>query len=489
MSLQKIREILQSAAYMPGSLQLEIQRQALWNDLSSGAKAFVWVAMDKEKPGRATFDEMYGHVWAEDEMTMSLFAGMPRDEQAEVLGFFTFEIHELTHHFDFLTTPFGANFHGKLFREYRAMQRFAPLLLAGPVPAGRFVDYDPFAQAQAPSQDFIAAWREVHDIVATLEALGDGGVPPHARNIALGWGDELKPLVLLNHPLDRVMVRGFLYTVALPDEPGWYLRPSAILEARALVHCLKWICKLFGKDERARGPILTYLESYYASEFAAPDYRFLLDVLALGWGKDFLSFVQAADMRLVQQLLMMMDAACWYALQAPPPMPDASAVRSSPILRLFHALRFFYSAFGNRHSYSHAVEAMTAMDSADEAAAYELIDISQILNFSARFAEYLQQLNDHEILDPVLRSHFDHVLGVQHRRLTERLPKGYVSYSGMPEEGHPVLGLRSDEEVNDLAPDAYEASPRVRDWLSFRNNFMYRHIASSDAARSLRSFF
>src|SRR5208283_5494882 len=109
-----------------------------------------------------------------------------------------------------------------------------------------------------------------------------------------------------------------------------------------------------------------------------------------------------------------------------PPMPDASAVRSSPIIRLFHALRFFYGAYGNRTAYTTAVDAMMAMDSAKEASGFELTDISQILAYCAGFAQYLGQLNQREILDPVLRGHFDHVLGVQQRRLFQRVPKGYI---------------------------------------------------------------
>ena len=144
MSLDQIRELLQSVEYFPASLHLEGDAQAIWDSLSDQAKAFCWVASKKQRPGPLTFKETFGYVWAHDEITMGRFATMSDDEKAEVLGFFTFQIHELTHHFDFLITPYGVNYHGKLFREYRVFQRFAPLLLreTGP-PCGRFVDYNP----------------------------------------------------------------------------------------------------------------------------------------------------------------------------------------------------------------------------------------------------------------------------------------------------------------------------------------------------------
>jgi hypothetical protein len=170
-------------------------------------------------------------------------------------------------------------------------------------------------------------------------------------------------------------------------------------------------------------------------------------------------------------------------------MPDASALRSSPIIRLFHALRFLYDAYGNKQAYSTAVDAMSAMDSAKEASAFELTGIGQILEYSARFVQYLQQLNEREILDPVFRMHFDHVLGVQQRQLAQRVSKGYISYSGMPEDGHPALGIRSEKDVDDLAFGGYVADPRVREWFSFRNDCVYHFLDSASVAASLRGFF
>ena len=439
-----------------------------------------------------TFREAWGHVWADDRMTMDSFAALSNDQKAEVLGFFTFQIHELTHHFDFLITPLGTNFHSKLFREYRAFQRLAPLMLReGSVPAGRFVDYDPAAGGKHPSDEFLSAWKEAHDIDATLEALGDGGMPPRAQNVTPGWGDSNKPLVLLNHPVDRVTVRGFLYTIAVPDEPGWYLRPSTILETRAMTHCLMWILKLFGHDERALDPICIYLDAFYGRETIAPDYRFLFDQLegALAGGNGFHTFVRKAPAQLLRQFLMMADAACWYALQAPPPMEDASALRSNPVIRLIHALRFLYDAYRNRKAYSTAVDAMLAMDAAKEAPAFELTDIGRILAYCSGFAQYLRQLNEREISDPVFKTHFDRVLGVQQRQLAQRVAKGYISYAGMPEDGHPVLGLRNPQDVDDLAFDAYAADARVREWFAFRQEFLYHFLDAQSAASSLKSLF
>ncbi|HEX4020228.1 MAG TPA: hypothetical protein VHX63_03710 [Acidobacteriaceae bacterium] len=518
MSLRNTNKLFESAAYLPASLQLEFQAQQLWDHLSERSQACIRIAMHKTQPGPPTFREMWGHVWAGDSAITTDFAALSMDEKAEVLGFFTFQIHELTHHFDFLTTPYGANFQGKLFREYLAFQRFAPLFLREVVPHGnryreRFVDYDPSARdprppdasdashtslqpdasgapdAFHPSDAFLAAWKEVHDIVATLEALGDGSMLPHKQNMVAGWGGNNSTIQLFRQPVHPITVRGFFNTVTTADHPDWYLRPSTIFETRAVVHCLMWILKLFGGDERAREPLSIYLDSFYGPTMVGPDYTFVLDVIATGWGSTFSDFVRTAPMPSLRQFLMLTDASCWYALQAPPPMPDASAVRSSPIVRLMHALRFFNDAIADRRAYPTSVAVLMAMDSAQQAAAFELTGIDSILAYSAGFVQYLQQHKLQQVRDPILQKHFDRVLGVQHRRLAERVPHGYISYSGMPEDGHPVRGLRNENEVDDLAFDSYVADQRVRNWFSFRYNFLYRFPDAATIAASLKDFF
>lgn len=487
MPLDEVREALQSAEYLPASVRFDLAEQQLWDRLSPQAKAFCWLATGKTSPGLLTFQETYGRVWADNPHTLDAFAHLAEDAKAEVLAFFTFLIHEYTHHFDFLITPFGANYHSKWFREYRAFQRFAPLLLRqSSLPDGRMIDYSPPAEA---NQEFREAFRKVHDTSATLEALGDGGMPPRTENMVQGWWGNNKPATILGQSLQRITVRGFLFTFGVPDEPYWYLRPSTLLETRSIVHCLSWIFRLFGNGTRAREPMCIYLAAFYARERIPPDYRFLLDLLASAWETDFHSFLRHEDMLVVRQFLMLLDAACWYALQAPPPMPDSSAVRSSPILRFVHAITFFVECYRDRRPFASAVDAMIAMDADSRAAAYELTDITKILGYCVGFVQHLQKLNSTEITDQEVRRHFQHVLGVQQRQLSSRLPKGYISFVGIPEEGNPLMGIRTQQEVDDLAPDAYAPCTRIRDWFAFRHGMLYRYQGSEEIRTSLTEFF
>jgi hypothetical protein len=489
MPLDAVRDLLESAAYLPASVRF--QMPSLWPSLSAEARFFVWIATDKQSEGLVTFDEMYGRVWADDRMTSDAFDKLPDEAKAEVLALFTFEIHELTHHIDFLITPYGVNFHSKLMREYNAFRRFVPpLLREGTVPDGRLIDYELRASSPGgPSDTFLSSWRQLHDISGTLEALGDGGMAPRKSYIAPGWGNDTKPIMMLGQSLQRLTVRNFLPTLGVPEEPGWYLRPSTIFETRALVHCLSWIFKLFGKDERARAPMQIYLDSFYPRESIAPDYRFVIDLIASGWGENFHDFVAKADILMVKQVLMIADLVCWYALQAPPPMPGASAIRSSPPIRFIYALRFIARSLKNKTFYPSAAEAMAAMDEMPEAEVFDLRPISESLRFCIEFIAFVREMNRRETESATFRGHFAHVQDVQERQISKRLDVGYATHIGMPEDGHPVFGLSREQDVVDLAFKSYVPDPQVPEWFSFRYDFMYRYSDSGTATELLSKFF
>jgi hypothetical protein len=57
MSLESVRELLESVKYLPASLQLDCDAQRLTENLSGQAKAFCWIATHKDKPGPMTFHE------------------------------------------------------------------------------------------------------------------------------------------------------------------------------------------------------------------------------------------------------------------------------------------------------------------------------------------------------------------------------------------------------------------------------------------------
>jgi hypothetical protein len=267
----------------------------------------------------------------------------------------------------------------------------------------------------------------LRDIVLTLEALGDGGMRPRAEAITPGWLDDTNPLYVLDRELQRVRVRSFLNTVTVPDEQDWYLRPATVLETRALVHCLRWILHLFGGGERAREPLLLYLNRFYSRETIEPDYRLLLDLLASGWEAE------------------------------------------------------------NKRSFPSAADALAAMDVAPEAPSFELCPIGTVLEYCLALVRHLQSMLP-QIASRAIRGHFAHVLGIQERQFTLRLATGYVSRVGMPENGHPAFGFRTAEETQGLALDDYVANPESDRLVHFPSApalRLYRYAGRHRLAKSL----
>jgi len=472
-------KLLGAAAYMPRAVRFDFAYDQLWNGLSQAARVFCRIAIDPDKPPKPTLNELYGRVWANDRLIIKAFDKLSDEEKAEVLGFFTFEIHELTHHIDFLITPYGTNFHSKLFREFIAFQNVVPLLLNEdiPLPSGRWVDWNP--QEQLQPAELYQSWKGLRDIMLTLEALGDGGMRPHADAIMPGWGDNTRPVSILNRTFRRVTVRGFLVTLGTTEDKNWYLGPATILETRAVVHCLRWIIHLLGNSERARGALLLYLDSFVDSN----DYSILLDVLASGFGKrDFRDLAASTPVELLQMPLMIVDAACWYALQAPPPMPDCTAVRSSPVVRLIYALRYIVKCYQEEKTFASMADVLASMDAAEHAVDFDLCPIEDILQFSLKFVRHLKSMTP-QITSAVFRSHFEYVLNVQEPHLARRLGKGYVSYVGMPENGHPIFGMSSDEEAHGLSFQDYTPDSKVGEWFTFRHRLLYMN-SNSDQVRS-----
>jgi hypothetical protein len=487
MALREVVEQLGEAAYYASTLRFEFEHDRLWKALSPEVRAFCRIAMDKWDEGRPSFKQSYGSVWTKSPAIIDAYQNLSEDKRAEALAFFTYEIHELTHHIDYLITPYGANFHSKLFRQYLAMQDFTPVLLAsGQLPNTRLVDWNPEVQNNL---EFQLRWKALCDPTVTLEALGDGGMRPRTQHIKPGWAGNTKQVFMLGAALNRVTVRGFLYTLAEPDDPDWYLRPSTILEARAVVHALAWILHLFGGTEAARGPLRLYLDTFYPREDKAHDYRLVLDILAsLFESESFYELIEHADIQIINYIFVSVDSACWYALHAPPPMPSGSAIHSNPVIRLIYYLQFMARCHEQKRGFSSAVDAMNAMDLAPGAKEHELRPVGEILTFSRELTNHLRGKVD-QIACPIMRAHFDHILTVQERRFAARIPHGYTSRVGMPDTGHPALGLRTEAEVADLAFDAYKADQKVIDWFRFRHNIVYSFMQPAVIDATLRRFF
>jgi hypothetical protein len=134
MSLSKLINLLDKLEYRPHSVKLFVEdADTVVLSLSPPAQGFMWRLKGDYTPGYATWNDIYGRRWSDTPELLEAYRGLEPEERAEVLGFCNFMLHELTHHTDFMATPFGANFHVKACLEFVVMQEFAPKLLEHPI--------------------------------------------------------------------------------------------------------------------------------------------------------------------------------------------------------------------------------------------------------------------------------------------------------------------------------------------------------------------
>ena len=233
--------------------------------------------------------------------------------------FLTALVHELVHYCDFLTTPFGADFYRRTLREYLAFQTLVPHLLRHPqlIPEGRLVDADPESMAMLPVEAQ-EAWNELCTQMWYFEAIGDGGaIRPRSDRIVEGWGEKQEPLSILGRKIKPVTVRDFYITIEIPDTSGWYLRPLAVLEARAVAHSLMWLSYLFHSTEHAQSDVLRYFRVFYTRQGQLADYTFLLNLAARLSGRDkFDSYIEDMNLGLIHRMCEIVASVGWYALRA-----------------------------------------------------------------------------------------------------------------------------------------------------------------------------
>ena len=97
-----------------------------------------------------------------DELVNYYYNNLNEHERGWFLGFSTIDSHEFTHHIDFMTTPFGVNFHRTVLEEYVALQQFASELLKFPdiITSGmKLLDFDDLTKGITASYKLIKSWH------------------------------------------------------------------------------------------------------------------------------------------------------------------------------------------------------------------------------------------------------------------------------------------------------------------------------------------
>jgi hypothetical protein len=498
-------DVLGKTGYSPRTLNLELQGRDLFGSLSSPARVFLFLTMELEEGGLISVGQIYSKRWLEDSNTMKRFRELSEDVRIEVLGFVTLMVHEITHHLDFLSTPFGLNFHIKTIREYWSLQDFVPILLENPemIPE-RFVDFDshwdrvrtsPPEDFQVPwyslrerdSEEIKKAWHSLRGQILTFEAWGDvSTVQPHERHIERGWAGSTGTLKLFGRELLPITVHGFLATVTIPDGPSWYLRPLTILETRAVAHSMQWVIHLLGEDGFDALP--GYFATMYRRAGLPADYFFLFDLVASAWNfPNFEELLQKAALDVREHALSMLSCACWYAMQAPPLMDQHSLLTSNPIARLLVVLMAYddFLAGRNKRSFTSFVELANTLDQSTLPRQWGCRPIQDILGSCRQTISTMIRLNESKTWNPDMRAHFQHILELLRTQLDRR--DDYTSLVGLPEHGNPLFGLDNPEDRQLL--DAYEPPEEVVSWFNFRNNLLFKYMPRSKVIERMEQHF
>lgn len=483
MSVNALREILSAAAYSPHTAEL-IGRSSLRHALSPAAGSFVQRFIAEKEGNR------WGIRWAKlipDEPwpkdTLAQYKKLDNEERAEILAFCTFNLHEITHHIDFLTTPFGTNFHGKAVREYISLQRLAPDLMkyANTALVRPLVSFAP-PPGLGRDSPLVRGWNAFRGIVYFFDALRGA----HQTCVTRGWGSRTDPFHLLTQDFNKVTVHTFMPSIEIPGHEKEYLRPTVIFEARALANCLRHLLHLLGGGDFAKAELVRYLNTFYARGDVDPDYTFLFDLYARLWGHNHLSeLVTNLPPEQIENVFMVISAVGWYALQAPPPMDMNSLFHSSPTARLLYVLSKTESLFagGVRKQYESACDFLAEIDRDERAGAMFFREIEETLTFTLSFLRNVREMNQTENENDLLRQHFNHLLDSQIWQIGKRVSNGYASLLGMPERGNPLLGVDEDTDADQLLFD-YKPGEAVRSWFTFRENLLFKSVPSSEQKKS-----
>ena len=477
MSLDELRTHIDVLEYQPQSAKISFSAE-LFSVLSLKARVFVRLMTDKLDEGYLTTKELYGTRWSDDPSLLRRYEQLDESEKTEVLSIVTMDLHEATHHIDFMLTPFGANFHGKSCLEYLAFQEFVPELLKYPEFVSKLqplVNFDDFLDTckQKVDSKLLTHW---HDLRGKIKFF-DIYFHDSKKQITSGWGSRNDPALLLGGEYSKIVVENMMPTISLPNVPKSHIRPRTILEARALIHALRWIAYLFGYKEGSQIELARYLEAFY---FSAPDkikldYTFLFKLFAKLWERDnFAELVRTTHIKALDQILILISAICWYALQAPPLMGDdaTSVLNSNPVFRLLYALKrgeIFLTK--NSKPYKYIAEFLEEIETKDTASSRP---IRENLEYSQRYVNYIRQKNMAENQNPVMARHFDQILGIQSRQLGQRIPLGYVSEIAMPENGNPLKYIFSEQDADDLYMTEYSPEREVLSWFTFRENLLFK---------------
>ena len=146
--------------------------------------------------------------------------------------------------------------------------------------------------------------------------------------------------------------------------------------------------------------------------------------------------------------------------------------------------------------YDSTVELLRDLEVDATLAAMRCERVEQSIDHSLAAIRRMAPLATRDMRNPSLQSHFDYVFQVLSHHLEARRGQSYNSLLGLPENGNPLTGMRSNEEVDHLllgvARHRYRPSREVEAWFAARQNLLFHRRfprSNGDLEKYLREHF
>ncbi len=243
-----------------------------------------------------------------------------------------------------------------------------------------------------------------------------------------------------------------------------------------------------GDTSDCKNAILLYLTRIYQQTI--PEYTFILNLFAQFFDcQDIQDFIKKHSLKELEGILYMINACCWYALQAPPPMNQNSLFNSSPIARLLLSIKAVQEIVENNRTFEHIPEFLNLLDRSPDASYLFIEPISSVLDYCLQALEYVKHLNMTSNNNQQIKSHFNRIIDTQITQISKRRNSEfpYASLIGLAESGNPMIGIE-DDELDYLLLD-YIPDEKTKNWFKDRSQLLFQVQERTSIVEILERWF
>lgn len=452
--------------------------------LSREARVFVLMFLSDQK---LNIDDLINDQWRNDPKRKTYYQRLSTNARLEIHVLIGFVLHETIHQIDLLISPFGLSYLSILIEEYLCLQSLVPRVMD----EANFRELFPILNHVGMSVPTIIQkcglqkdWLHLEEIIRKAIAWGDvASRTPKAREVELGWDADFAqagPFFGTDDQIEPVRVFGFsFWTFRLQGQTNCYLRPTTILETKALAGTMLYLLEIAPHVR----DVWRYYDSVYYSvrDRLTPDYLIILDILSRQHRhRDFADVLSKGSRESIRSVLLIAQSLCWSALQAPPLLAGAGRTTSlggNPVIRLFCGL-FNLGEVVTKWEPGLPMTGTSLLNRLEQHVLFAGLDQLPIAEVYNRSVEALSALETRveAIWHPDVRAHFKHVLSIMKAPMTSRGPR-YDSRLGQPETGNPRPSAGPDIELfyHDHTPKG-----GYSEWLDLRDDVLFKHLPLDD---------